>query len=82
MCESSHPFTTITQTSQASGSAPKKTMGMTSGVYIVMVTYRQTSSLGKFDLCFILSYSAAVKAVIHSGGAGDPVAPVNLLIYH
>ncbi len=79
VCECSHPFTTITQTSQASGSVPKPSILMTSSVYIVMVTYRQTSS--QRSLIYVL-HLAAVKAAIHSGGAGDPAAPVNLLIYY
>lgn len=40
-----------------------------------MVAYR------RWSLIYVLHF-AAVKAAIHSGGAGDPAAPVNLLIYY
>lgn len=75
VCECSHPFTTITQTSQASGSAPKP-IHRDDKQCLHSDGYLQTDKLAaKFDLCFILC----------SHKSCDPqegLAPVPLLIYY
>lgn len=72
VCECSHPFTTITQTSQASGSVPKP-IHPNDKYCLHSDGYLKTDKLAvRFDLCFILSSSKSCDPQ----WAGDP-----LLIY-
>ena len=77
VCKCSHPFTTITQTSQASGSGPKP-IRPDDKRCLYSDGYFQTDKLAvKFDLCSTISG-------VRDGGAGRPEGPhppVNLLIY-
>lgn len=75
MCECSHPFTTITQTSQASGSEhkpihPDDKRCLHSGGFLPTEKHAH-----KFDLCFRVK---GVKAVICSAASGNRDDPVNL----